>query len=83
MRVESISGRTGFDRLGTVDLPCSWCGSAVRLFEGDYSGVCIDCGTVMFRRSVYCDGADERGVTGPGTIDTELPLSPGAPINAA
>lgn len=83
MRVESISGRTGFDRLGTVDLPCSWCGSAVRLFEGDYSGVCIDCGTVMFRRSVYCDGADERGSWRQGAIETKVPPSSEAPLGAA
>ena len=83
MRVESISGETGFNRLGTIDLPCSWCGAAVRLFDGDYSGVCLDCGTVMFRKSIYNDYLDEPDVFRPGIIEKELPPSPGAPIEAA
>lgn len=33
----------------SVKVACSWCGSGVPLPSGDYSGVCIDCGTVMFR----------------------------------
>ncbi len=32
-----------------VEVACSWCGSGVPLPAGDFSGVCIDCGTVMFR----------------------------------
>ena len=36
--------------LGSQELPCSWCGSSVPLPAGDFSGVCIDCGTVVFRR---------------------------------
>lgn len=35
----------------SVKLACSWCGSDVPLPSGDFSGVCIDCGTVMFRDS--------------------------------
>lgn len=34
---------------GQVDVDCSWCGSGVPLPPGEFSGVCIDCGTVMFR----------------------------------
>lgn len=83
MRVESILGEAGFDRLGAVDLACSWCGSAVRLFEGDYSGVCIDCGTVMFRKSVFCDGSDERGSWRQGTIGAKVPPPSEAPLGAA
>lgn len=83
MRAESLSGEVRFNHLGVVDLPCSWCGSAVRLFDGDYSGVCIDCGTVMFRKSVYHDGLDDRGVSGPAIIETKLPPPPGAPVEAA
>ena len=35
--------------LRSVELPCSWCGADVPLPAGDFSGVCIECGTVMFR----------------------------------
>jgi len=31
------------------EVACSWCGCGVPLLAGDFSGVCIDCGTVMFR----------------------------------
>ncbi|MFA6001488.1 MAG: hypothetical protein WC828_05170 [Thermoleophilia bacterium] len=33
----------------SVKVACSWCGSFVPLPSGDFCGVCIDCGTVMFR----------------------------------
>lgn len=33
----------------SLELPCSWCGAEVPLAPGDFSGVCISCGTVMFR----------------------------------
>lgn len=32
-----------------IELPCTWCGSEVPLPPGEFSGVCISCGTVMFR----------------------------------
>ncbi len=35
--------------LRRVEIPCSWCGAPVALADGDFCGVCIDCGTVMFR----------------------------------
>lgn len=38
---------------GEVELQCSWCGASVPLPAGDYSSVCIDCGTVMFRHAWY------------------------------
>ena len=34
---------------GNVEIDCSWCGSGVPVPAGDFCGVCIDCGTVMFR----------------------------------
>ena len=35
--------------LELASVPCSWCGEDVPLPAGDFSGVCIECGTVMFR----------------------------------
>lgn len=32
-----------------AELSCSWCDELVPVPAGDYSGVCIRCGTVMFR----------------------------------
>ncbi len=37
--------------LQLAKVPCSWCGEEVPLPAGDFSGVCIECGTVMFRGS--------------------------------
>lgn len=31
------------------EITCSWCAEAVPMPAGDHSGVCIRCGTVMFR----------------------------------
>ena len=46
--------------LGFLEVACSWCGSSVPLPAGDFSGVCIDCGTVMFRRSCRGPAEDEE-----------------------
>lgn len=35
--------------LSSIEVNCSWCCSRVPLPAGDYSGVCIECGTVVFR----------------------------------
>ncbi len=56
-----VMSRT-FSLRGSValELACSWCGSGVPLPEGEFSGVCIDCGTVMFRGPLNDDGFSER-----------------------
>lgn len=54
--------------LRPVEIPCSWCGADVLLPAGDFSGVCIECGTVMFRRS--CRMASEGEVQGQADPDT-------------
>jgi hypothetical protein len=38
--------------LGPVDLDCAWCDSSVPLPAGEFCGVCINCGMVMFRDSI-------------------------------
>lgn len=50
-----------------VELSCSWCGSAVPLPPGEFSGVCIDCGTVMFRDPILADSASERSLWNTGS----------------
>ncbi|MHB1389726.1 MAG: hypothetical protein ACYCXF_00600 [Thermoleophilia bacterium] len=35
--------------LRQVEVGCSWCDCEVPLPAGDFSGVCIECGTVVFR----------------------------------
>lgn len=35
--------------LRSVEIDCTWCGAGVPLPAGDLCGVCISCGTVMFR----------------------------------
>lgn len=35
--------------LRPVEVGCSWCECTVPLPAGDFSGVCIECGTVVFR----------------------------------
>lgn len=47
-------------RSEALELACSWCGTGVPLPEGEFSGVCIDCGTVMFRKPLADDGYSER-----------------------
>lgn len=47
-------------RIGSMELPCSWCGTSVPLPAGEFSGVCIDCGTVMFRNPLGAGRASER-----------------------
>lgn len=46
-----LRSRTGskHDLPRPIHVDCSWCGSGVPLESGEFSGVCIDCGTVMFR----------------------------------
>ena len=60
-----MAAETGFKgfqlhrNLQTVKISCSWCGTGVPLPAGDFSGVCIECGTVMFRGSRR--GTDPQG----------------------
>ncbi|MHB9053321.1 MAG: hypothetical protein ACYC5F_04945 [Thermoleophilia bacterium] len=49
-------------RFGPTELSCSWCGSGVPLPAGEFSGVCIDCGTVMFRNPLDAGSASERSL---------------------
>lgn len=55
------------ENLRAVEISCPWCEADVPLPEGDFSGVCIKCGTVVFRGSHRTMGAegkaepDERG----------------------
>ena len=53
-------------RHGATELSCSWCGSAVPLPAGEFSGVCIDCGTVMFRDPLGGAAASKRSSWGMG-----------------
>ena len=50
-----------------VELSCSWCGFAVPLPPGEFSGVCIECGTVMFRDASIADSASERSLWNAGS----------------
>ncbi len=45
--------------LKAVDISCPWCGAGVPLPDGDFSGVCIECGTVVFRGSSRGVAAEE------------------------
>lgn len=49
MQTNVDAGKVSKLFLDAVELSCSWCGTDVPLPAGDFSGVCIDCGTVMFR----------------------------------
>lgn len=60
MPANIMSGKFGKRKLEAMELSCSWCASAVPLPAGEYSGVCIDCGTVMFREDHSFDGASDR-----------------------
>jgi len=60
MAVNIMSGRFGKKKLEALELSCSWCASPVPLPAGEFSGVCIDCGTVMFRGDHSWDGASDR-----------------------
>ncbi len=60
MQVNSMSKMIRFRRPKATELACSWCGTAVPLPSGDFSGVCIDCGTVMFRGPLNFEGSSER-----------------------
>ena len=72
MAVDSISEKFRSRRPGALELSCSWCGSAVPLPAGEFSGVCIDCGTVMFRGSLDIAGASEHNCSW-GTIASLIP----------
>lgn len=50
-----------------TEMACSWCDEVVPMPDGDYSGVCISCGTVMF-----------RGM--PGGLDRDLVESAGSAV---
>ncbi len=60
MPADVMSRTFRFRRSEALELACSWCGSGVPLPEGEFSGVCIDCGTVMFRKPLNDDGFSER-----------------------
>ncbi|MHB8792879.1 MAG: hypothetical protein ACYC6O_06025 [Thermoleophilia bacterium] len=60
MPANIMSGKFGRRKLEAMELSCSWCASAVPLPAGEHSGVCIDCGTVMFRGDPVFEGASER-----------------------
>ncbi len=49
--MEAMSGIDWTDSmcLDAVERDCSWCGTRVPLPAGELCGVCIDCGTVVFR----------------------------------
>ncbi len=49
MEAESIPVWVDPKTLSPVDMDCDWCGAGVSLHEGEFCGVCIDCGMVMFR----------------------------------
>lgn len=38
--------------LAPVEMDCPWCAAAVPLAAGEFCGVCIDCGMVLFREPV-------------------------------
>jgi hypothetical protein len=60
MPMNRVSDKMRLRRLEAQELSCSWCGYGVPLPAGEFSGVCIDCGTVMFREPLITDGASER-----------------------
>lgn len=60
MPADNVFNGLKITHIGAVDMACSWCEATVPLPEGDYSGVCIGCGTVMFRRSAFMDRAEGR-----------------------
>lgn len=57
MGAEGFSRDAGFNHVGAVELACTWCDANVPLPQGEYSSVCINCGTVLFRECVHADGA--------------------------
>lgn len=60
MPADVMSRTLRFRRSEALELTCSWCGSGVPLPEDEFSGVCIDCGTVMFRKPLNDDGFSDR-----------------------
>ncbi len=61
MEAESIPVWDEPENLSRLQMVCEWCGTDVLLEEGEFCGVCIDCGMVMFR-----DGSSGlRGAPGP------------------
>jgi len=48
-------------RQRAMDVECTWCGAVVPLPTGDSSGVCIDCGTVIFRDEALSGTAAQAG----------------------
>ena len=46
---------------GEARIDCDWCGTVVPLPEGDLSGVCIECGTVVFRPGLARGRAEVTG----------------------
>ena len=67
MPVKTVYEKFRSRRPESTELPCSWCGSIVPLPEGEFSGVCIECGTVMFRGGMdadaACDYSSGSGIT--------------------
>ena len=49
MPVKTRSRKLHSILMRAVQVDCAWCGSDVPVSAGDFCGVCIDCGTVMFR----------------------------------
>lgn len=49
MEAESIPVWIDPQSLAPVVMDCDWCGKQVTLHHGEFCGVCIDCGMVMFR----------------------------------
>lgn len=60
MEAESIPVWNDPQSLAAVDMDCDWCGASVSLNSGEFCGVCIDCGMVMFRERT-APGAGEPG----------------------
>lgn len=52
MEAESIPVWTDPKSLSPMEMVCEWCGTQVPLQEGEFCGVCIDCGMVMFREGM-------------------------------
>jgi len=47
---------------GSVERECTWCEAAVPLPAGELVGVCISCGTLVFRNDLDRRRAARRGM---------------------